>query len=423
MGASRRLRRTTRSGEDFSGRSARGALGALVMLAVLSGRGAARAQGRPDVRGAPAASAGCTLVRERALATGTRALDPRHPLSIAATATGALVVFRARGTDELVVVRVDDGLARVADDRVVAGPVIAFALTSAPGGAALAAVERGTRGGRDVYDEVILARLDTAGEARNVPRVLARVQRCDGVSILVNELGAMVAWGTADGPASATVVTDARGVPVGSVRTVVPASSPTLASFAGGGRFAMMTRSDAGASLSLLDGSGAAVDGVARGGVPVAIVGASSTVLSFAMNGDALTLARWSPGSAPVESVLVLPRGVSPVARLVHATSDRTTALALFDDPSGREHLVRVSPDGATARLATLTGARGALAPSLDAGAFFLAAHGPDGGLSLQRWTCPGVPSPVAVAASSPSPDGGAPLIDPARATPATTPR
>jgi hypothetical protein len=394
----------------------RGLVGALVALVALGLPPSARGQGRPDARTGAPTSGLCTLTRGVRLATEGRVPDPRRALSVTATATGALVFFRARGTDELVVVRVDDALARVGEDRVVAAPVTAFAVTSAPGGAALVAAERVAQGGRDSHDDVVLARLDTAGEARNVPRLLARVQRCDGVSILANEFGTMVAWGTLEGPASVTVVTDARGAPVGRARVVVQASSPTLAIFGGSARFAMAARSDEGASLLHIDGSGAAIDRVARPGTPTALVGLSSAVLSFATDADALSLTRWSPGSAPIEVGLALPRGVPPSSRMVHATADRATALTLFDDPSGREHLVRVAPDGSSWLLATLAGARGALAPSLDAGSLFVAAHGVDGAILLQRWACPGAaPSaPIALVPAS-APDAGVPVTDASR--------
>ena len=89
--------------------------------------GAASAQTRPEPRPV-APPALCTLVRSNSLAFAAPAPAPnaQTQLQLASTATGAIVAFRARTSDELVVLRVDDSFVRVGEDRVVAGPVTAF---------------------------------------------------------------------------------------------------------------------------------------------------------------------------------------------------------------------------------------------------------------------------------------------------------
>jgi hypothetical protein len=380
---------------------------AVTMLALstaLSQR--AYGQVRPDPRGV-APPALCTLLRSNTLTFvgSSPAPNGQTQLSIASTATGAIVAFRARATDELVVLRVDDSLARAGEDRVVAGPVTAFALTAAPGGAALVAAERVARDGRDAHDDVLFARLDAAGMARNVPRSLARAVRCDGVAVRPSATGFVVAWGSLDGPSTSTVTTDFRGVPNARPRIVVDASAPMMVALTGDTRFAMTVRNTNGASLMHLDESGAAVEAFALSSPASAIAALPSAVLALSSNAnpnpDAVALARWWPSSALAESTAALPRSLGPQPQIVSAHNDRA-ALVVIDDRNGREHVVRVGSDGSTSWLASYVGARGAVAPSLDASSLFSVTHNPAGGLDLSRWSCPRAVTPTITPAVQP---------------------
>src|SRR2546425_193030 len=65
-------------------------------------------------------------------------------------------------------------------------------------------------GGRDV----VLARVSSAGEAQNVPRVLARADvPVDAVSVAATGTGYLIAWSTRDDHGVYAVTTDALGVP------------------------------------------------------------------------------------------------------------------------------------------------------------------------------------------------------------------
>lgn len=352
---------------------------------------AARAQSRPISSAAPA---GCVLQRASALsfAAPSPAPNANAQLSIAATATGALVAFRARTTDELVVLRIDDNLARAGEDRVVAGPVHAFALVASPGGAALVAAERVAHDGRDAHDAIVLARLDTAGNARNIPRALARTTRCDAVAVRPSATGFVLAWGSLEGPSTSTVTTDGRGVPTARPRVVVDASAPMMVSLTGDTRFAMAVRSASGASLLHLDESGASVEAIALNGAPAALVALPSTVLTVSTSGDAQALTRWWPNTLSSELSLSFQRIVGAQPQIVSASNDRA-ALLVVDDRNGREHLVRVTTDGNATALASWTGAHGAVTPALDGSSLFSVTHTPVGALEVARWSCPRPPA------------------------------
>lgn len=371
-------------------------LGALVALCASSG---ALAQSRPVSSVAPA---GCVLQRASALSFAAPSPAPNGSaqLSIAATATGAIVAFRARTTDELVVLRVDDNLARAGEDRVVAGPVHAFALVASPGGAALVAAERVAHDGRDAHDAIVLARLDAAGNARNIPRSLARATRCDAVAVRPSATGFVVAWGSLDGPSTSTVTTDGRGVPNARPRVVVDASAPMMVSLTGDTRFAMAVRSASGASLLHLDESGASVEAIPLNGAPAALVALPSSVLTVTTSGDAQALTRWWPTTPSSELSLNLQRIVGAQPQIVSASNDRA-ALLVVDDRNSREHLVRVAIDGSATALASWTGARGAVTPALDGSSLFSVTHTPLGALEVARWSCPRPPSTQPTASTS----------------------
>lgn len=349
----------------------------------------ALAQARPDLRpvGTPAL---CTLVRAASLtfAAPMPAPNAQTQLQLASTATGAIVAFRARTSDELVVLRVDDSLSRAGEDRVVAGPVTAFSLVSAPGGAVLTAAERVARDGRDAHDDVLFARLDTSGNARNIPRSLARTTRCDGVAVRPSATGFVVAWGSLDGPTTSTVTLDTRGVPNARARVVVEASAPMMVALTGDTRFAMSVRSASATSLLHLDESGASVEAFSLSSPAAAMVGLPSNVLVFASSADTSGLTRWWPSSPASELTFTWPRTLGPSPQIVSANNDRA-ALVVVDDRNGREHLVRVGSDGASAWLASYVGARGSVAPSLDGSSLVSVTHNLSGGLDLARWTCP----------------------------------
>ncbi|MFO0560763.1 MAG: hypothetical protein U0269_22290 [Polyangiales bacterium] len=355
--------------------------------------GAASAQTRPEPRPV-APPALCTLVRSNSLAFAAPAPAPnaQTQLQLASTATGAIVAFRARTSDELVVLRVDDSFVRVGEDRVVAGPVTAFSLAAAPGGAVLAAAERVARDGRDAHDDVLIARLDANGNARNIPRSLARTTRCDGVAVRPSATGFVVAWGSLDGPTTSTVTVDTRGVPTARARVVVDASAPMMVALTGETRFAMTVRGASGSSLLHLDESGASVEAFTLSAQAAVIAALPSNVLVFSAAADGV--ARWWPSSAVSEQPLLLSRTLGPSLQLVSAHNDRA-ALIVVDDRSGREHLVRVTSDGGSALLASIAGARGAVAPSLDGSSLVSVTHNSVGGLDLARWTCPRVNPPT----------------------------
>ncbi len=352
-----------------------------------------RAQARPPE---PRSAGVCTLLRSSVLRFAPEAApNPQSTIAIAATATGAIVAFRARTRDELVILRVDDNFARAGEDRVAAGPVTAFSLVSAPGGAALVMAERVARDGRDAHDDVLLARLDAAGNARNVPRSLARVARCDGVAVRPSATGFVAAWGSLDGPTTSTVTTDTRGVPNARPRVVVDASSPRMVSLTGETRFAISVSGPAGSSLLHLDETGASVEAIAQSATPVALVALPSIVLSFASSGDNVGLTRWWPAATPVEYSVALPRSIAGGARVVSSASDRSSAVLVVDDRAEREHLVRIAPDGTPVLLASFAGSNGASASALDGNTLFSATHAPSGGVELARWSCPRSTTPT----------------------------
>lgn len=371
---------------------------------------APRAQTRPqDTR----ASGACTLLRSSVVRFGAEATpNAQTPLAIAATATGAIVAFRARVRDELWLLRVDDNFARAGEDRVAAGPVTAFSLVSAPGGAVLAMAERVARDGRDAHDDVLIARLDAAGNARNVPRSLARVARCDGVAVRPSATGFVVAWGSLDGPTTTTVTTDARGVPNARARGVVDASSPRMVSLTGDTRFALSVSGPSGSSILHLDETGASVEAIAQNATPVAIVALPSVVLSFASSGENVALTRWWPAATPAEFGVLLPRSITS-PRVISSAADRNAAILVVDDRAEREHLVRVATDGSSTLLASFAGSNGASALALDASTLFAATHAPNGAIELQRWSCPRSPAPsLATNTPTPNPSQDAGVVD-----------
>jgi hypothetical protein len=314
-----------------------------------------------------------------------------------------MIAFRAQTSDELVVVRVDDSFARIGEDRVVAGPVTAFSLAAAPGGAVLVAAERVARDGRDAHDDVLIARLDANGNARNIPRSLARTTRCDGVAVRPSATGFVVAWGSRDGPTTSTVTLDARGVPTARARVVVDASAPMMVALTGDTRFAMTVRGTSGSSLLHLDESGASVEAFTLSMPSTVIAALPSNVLVFSATAD--SLARWWPGSSVSEQVLPLSRMLGPSLQIVSAHHDRAVLLVV-DDRSGREHLVRVTSDASTTLLASFVGVRGAVAPSLDGSSLVTVTHNSIGGLDLARWSCPRIISPTNITAPTSSPAG-----------------
>lgn len=351
-----------------------------------------QAQTRAQEPRSAAVTGVCTLLRASALrGAAAELVHPRAPLAIAATATGAIIAARARASDDLWLIRVDDSLARADEDRLVGGPVTSFALAAAPGGAVLAMAERVARDGRDAHDDVLLARLDTVGNARNVPRSLGRVLRCDGVTARPSATGFVVAWGSLDGPTTTTVTTDARGVPNARARVVVDASMPRMVALTGETRFAVSVSGPSGSSLLHLDESGASVEAFALGGTPVALVALPNAVLTFSTVSESLAFARWWPSSALVETNLALPRSITAATHVSASSADRASAVLLVDDRAGREHLVRVSIDGTTSLLASFAGARGAVTHALDGASLLTVTHGTAGGLDLARWSCPRV--------------------------------
>jgi hypothetical protein len=388
-----------------------------ILLAILHFKHAA-AQSRNDVRSGVAVSNICTLQRSVALLPETPEATPdaRYPLAVVATATGALVAFRT-ATDTVYVARVDDTLSRVARDRAVSGPVVAFALATAPGGAVMLSAERDAQDGRDAREVLLLARLDTAANARNIPRALARVLRCDGVAITATATGFLAAWGAMSGPSTSTLTLDARGVPNATARIVVDGSAPSLVALTGATRFALSSVSATGHRLSHLDETGAAVEGWPLVARPRALVALSNVSLVFEANGESLSIARWWPGSALVEFTANSLRSVLNDTQVVQAISDRNSALVLVDHGNASEQFVRVQSDGTSTLLASRTGTHGAVAQALDGGSFFSAAHTiGHAGIELQRWQCPrtivGPTPPSSPNASVPN-DAGLPPTGP----------
>lgn len=401
------------------------------------------AQTRNDSRPVPV-SAGtssgvCTLQRSVALLpeNADATPDARYPLGLVSTATGALIAYRT-AADNVYIIRVDDGLGRVARDRVVTGPVASFSLASAPGGAALLSAERDAQDGRDEREVLLLARLDTAGNARNIPRALSRVLHCDGVAIVATATGFLTAWGTTSGPSTTTMTLDARGVPNAAARIVVDGSAPTLIALTGATRFAMTTinagtpnasvsspvasgATALGPTLSHLDESGAAVEGWPLSASPRTVVTLPSVALVFGVNSDSFSITRWWPGNSPTEFTANAMRAVVNDTRVMQAISERNSAIVLVDNGNASEQFVRVQPDGTSTLLASRTGTHGALAPSLDGsseGASFLSAAHTIGhaGVELQRWICPrtSLAPTVPVSPVTPSvPDAGAAVVSP----------
>jgi hypothetical protein len=386
----------------------------LAVTASLAGQAAGQARPEPRPLAPPTL---CTLVRSTTVAfvAPTPAPNAQTQLQLASTATGTIVAFRARTSDELVVLRVDDSFVRVGEDRVVAGPVTAFALASAPGGAVLAAAERVARDGRDAHDDVLLARLDANGNARNIPRSIARTTRCDGVAVRPSATGFVVAWGSLDGPTTSTVTLDSRGVPTARARVVVDASAPMMVALTGETRFAMTVRGASGSSLLHLDESGASIEAFTLSAPIAGIAALPSNVLVFSAAGDGL--ARWWPSSAVSEQPLPLSRTLGSALQLVSAHNDRA-ALIVVDDRNGREHIVRVTSDGGSALLASISGARGAVAPALDGSSLVSVTHNSAGGLDLARWTCPRVNPPTNSAAPTITTIGSDAAVDTDASTP-----
>lgn len=335
---------------------------------------------------------------------------------LAATPEGALVAWRAAGARPSVwatalALGADGALARRGEEREIAGPARAFDITSAPGGAALAVIERTARG-----DEVVLARLDEEGLARNVPRVVGRVRDPDGLSIVWNELGYVVAWGARgsggdaqDTPesleprGSATyeaaragtwvVVTDARGVPRARVRRVRPGRAPVLAFSPGGASLALTVRGEETALLLLDEGAHVRDEyrwsPLAQG---LAALPSGPTFFSaLATEGGTLVVARGGTGVGSSEQA-ALYRG--PVASVRSVAADRGGVVLVLGESEGRESLVRVGSDGVVQQLATRAGTRGA-AVSSGEGAFFWAGFDATNRVRVTHVSCPR-PAPYA---------------------------
>ncbi len=353
------------------------------------------AQARNDPRVLPVSAGACTVTRSVALLpeSGEATPDARYSLSVVSTATGALIAYRT-AADTVYIARVDDALGRVARDRVVSGPVAAFSLASAPGGAVLLSAERDAQDGRDEREMLLFARLDTAGNARNIPRLLARVLHCDGVAVTPSATGFLTAWGTVSGPSTSTLTLDVRGIPNAAGRIVVDGSSPRLVALTGGTRFAMTTEGPTGQAMSHIDETGAAVEGWPLMAPTRALVTLPSASIAFGVTGDSLSISRWWPGNSPTEFTANSLRAVLSDTRILQSIGERNSAILLVDVGNASEQFVRVQSDGTATLLASRTGTHGAFANALDSAldswSFFSAAHTVGhAGIELQRWLCP----------------------------------
>lgn len=361
------------------------------------------AQARTEAR-ASASATGCTLIRSANLQLNAASIaSTGGTIAAVATATGWLLAYRAR-TDAVWIARLDDSLVRVDEDRQVSGPVAAFAMVPAPGGAVLVLAERDRH---DVASsDVLLARVDTRGDARNVPRQLGRVSGCDGVAVTPSIHGFVVAWGSREGPTTSTVTTDLRGVATARSRVVVDASMPVLTALTGQTRFAMIARGAAGSTLLHLDESAAAIEAWPLQGRGRTLVALPSQVLAWSSSGDDGTLAtRWWPGAAPIELSNASLRAITPSMLAVTSVADRYGVLAMIQDSTGRELLVRVGNDGVASSLGLRGSGSGALAASLDNTAVLVVNHRADGALAVQHEQCPRMPTlaPISGPAVSPA--------------------
>jgi hypothetical protein len=289
---------------------------------------------------------------------------------------------------------------RATDDRELARPAGVFAATAAPGGAAIVMVERQRHG----EDALLLARVATDGEARNVPRELVRANGIDGVSIAWTGTGYVIAWSVA-GEARGTFVVEAdpRGVPVGSSHRALDASGPRLATLAGSSDVVLVSTAGADPAGTVLDGEGNATDGTSWPATARRIAagptgyGVFSVALPIGPDGAIAPVAvRWSPGSPPTQSDA--PIRLAAGTTVVDVVGDRGGILATFDEPSGRELIARIAPDGAAGILATRMGSLGVIEPASD-GTIWVLGHEPappgQAHLAMVQVVCPRAAPPT----------------------------
>jgi hypothetical protein len=298
----------------------------------------------------------------------------------------------------LYLARLGSDFERAGEDRLVAQPAGPFALAPAPSGGVLAVVEADRRSGGQV---VLLARVTSNGEARNVPREMVRTEGVDGVAVAWTGTGYAVAWGARGGPSpgSYVIFTDARGVPRGPARRLLDATGPRLVS---------LPNADA-VVLSATGGSGdptfvaLALDGTTTAStrVPASVrtlsaspSGASASSLVARPDpegGTSFGLFRWSIDAPPSEIDVAL--HMSAGASVLALVPDRAGLLATIEEPQlGRELVVRVALDGSATLLAARPGSLGAAVANAD-GAITVVGHEPPplgaGRLALVQLACP----------------------------------
>ncbi len=390
----------------------------ITLVAVLSGAVAAPGQSstreraeradrgdRADATNMAAQAPRCSA-RVRTLAPQRSRPDANEAPSLALVDDGALLAWRAiDGT--LFLSRLDAGFERRADDRELAHPTGSFAMITALHGAVIVFAERSATGD----DVVLLARVTATGEARNVPRELGRGRGVDQVTVAPTPTGYAVAWSTPAARDGRThlVLTDVRGVPLGTERSVAASSTPrlvylpatqTVVLAATGGPadpfIATVESEGALGTSSSWSSTGRAVAVSASGNAAIAL--ASLTDPSGAVS---LGITRFTPESGVSASsiALHLAAAASPVALL----GDRTGTIVLVDEGMRRESLYRITSDGIPTLLAIRAGHRGTVVASADGYvvAGLQPVETPLSGIDLVTLACPRPPPPAPPPASA----------------------
>lgn len=316
-----------------------------LLLALLAAPSAAQ-QRRPARAPSALPPARCTA-QWAPLAAASPELAPavEGPLALVAAGSGLLLAWSTRG-NSLVLARVSEDGARVAEDRTVGAGVSAWALSPGFGGAALAWAE--ALPGGEVA--VLLARVDERGEARNVPRELGRARSVDRVSVQATTRGLLVSWGATGGQRTGTWVraTDSRGVPRAPAQWMTEELEPVLVAVADSAVLRTGRAAEASGHAWWFDPEGALLGmrEVPRAALAEGPGGADLLALREGPEASAWTLERWSPTGAESPPLALQPRPPAGRALQWDALADNAGWLAVFDD--GERHTVlRVGADGA----------------------------------------------------------------------------
>ncbi len=333
------------------------------LLALSLANASAVAQPRDGARRAPAepVSLAATVVRHLVVAPGdpVDALDPAVAPVMVFTADGALLVTRDRAGG-LSMAHLDAALHRADAPRTLCAPAEAYAMVHSPpghDGAAVLYVERDR--------EVVLATVDPAGAARNVPRMLLRADEpVTAVALCPTDGGWATAWTTATGAAWVTWV-DLLGVPRVAPRRVADGASPRL-TWLPASQSTALVLAPGGASteaLAVLFGTDGTVVSRTRwpaGALgPVEIAAAMSTV-QLAASGAPSLVRVGSAGPLALEPGAPPREGMSLAAV---ADAGGVVAVLLTDLRGQRQAVACITPDAPAGAAVAVTVRAGATTP------------------------------------------------------------